>query len=140
MGPAYLTVTNHRVSAPNPTNSPMASYKVWVPYADMEGSVSWTVTGSTSGDWDGDIAWSESWSESGTFNIKVKRDPVNFADYLVVNNGSGYTIQYSRTRTEDDAEPDCHTTYTRTGSGADTFPATWLGSTFPNLDPPDPER
>ena len=36
--------------------------------------------------------WSETWNESGSVALKLKRDPVNLADYLFADNGSSYSI------------------------------------------------
>lgn len=95
--------------------------------------MSWTVSGSASG-----TDWTDSWTESGTFTVGLKRDIANLPVYLFADDGSSYTISYSRTRTEYDAVGDCTVTYTGTGtgSGSPTNPG-WVGDTFNNLDPPN---
>jgi hypothetical protein len=139
-GPMYLTVTNGHRSAGNPTTSPKADYHVWVPYVPMTGSISWTVQGSAAGtDGASGDPWSETWSETGAMTVKVKRDPVNVPDYLVVDDGSSYTLSYSDQMQQTNSQQQCTVTTTGTGSGSGS-PTTggYLGSTWPNLDPPDP--
>jgi len=138
VGHSYAIVTNHRMSAPNPDTSFGADYKIWVPYSPITGTMSWSVAGSASGT-DGAVTWSESWTENGSATLALKRDPVNVADYLVVNDGSTYSIDYTETRTEYDSGRDCTTTYDGSGSSSGTpADAGFMGSTAPNLDPPNP--
>jgi hypothetical protein len=138
VGPSYVTITNHHMSAPNPDISPKASYKVWVPYSPIAGTLSWTVAGSSSGV-DGNVTWDESWTENGSLTLALTRDPVNYADYLVVDNGSNYQIDYSLTRTEHNSFTDCTTTFDGLGSGSGSpTTAGFMGTTWPNWDPPDP--
>jgi hypothetical protein len=138
-GPMYLTVTNGHRSAGNPTTSPKAKYHVWVPYAPMTGSITWSVEGSAAGTDGGGDPWTETWSETGSLTVKVKRDPVNVAAYLVVDDGSGYTLSYTDQVKQTDSQQQCTVTTTGTGSGAGApVTAGFFGSTFPNLDPPDP--
>lgn len=137
-GHSYVIVSSEHESAPNPANSPEADYEVWVPYIPMQGSVSWTVSGSASGA-NGDDTWSESWAESGTMTLALTRDPITYPDDILVDDGSTYSINYSRNRTEYSAAYDCTTTYDGSGSGSGpTVDIGFIGSTHPNLDPPDP--
>jgi hypothetical protein len=104
----------------------------------MTGHLTWSVSGSSSGA-DGNISWSESWTESGDVTLAITRDPVNYADYLVVDNGSTYTVDYTYTRSEQNSLSGCTTSFDGAGSGAGPIsaPLGFLGTTWFNWDPPD---
>ena len=139
VGHSYVVVTNQRHSAANPDASFGAEYRVWVPYIPMEGTLSWAVSGRAAGA-AANIEWSETWTESGTLTLALTRDPINLASYLVVDDGSSYTIDYASTLTEYDTLADCTVTTTSSagGSGAPDNTAGFIGSTVFNLDPPNP--
>ncbi len=116
-GPAYVTVTDERVSAPNPDDSPLDPFEVSVDVQpDLDGTFIWSTTRHHESSDPLDTITEDGTNEGSATVHLVPADP-NSGGYAVKDSGaSTFTYSYSFTQVIESSGPNgtCTTTSTQT--------------------------
>jgi hypothetical protein len=123
-GPAFVTVTDERVSAPNPDDSPPDAYEVSVDTPpDLDGTITWGTTRhyETSDPLD---TITEDTTNDGSATLHLVPVDPNSGGYAVEDSGaSTFTYSYSFTEVIESSGPNgtCTTTSTETAHASGKF-------------------